>query len=184
MCIRDSKGPNTGGMGAYSPAPVVTPGVHDRIVEQIIEPTIVGMQEEGHPYSGFLYAGLMIDDEGNPRVIEFNCRFGDPECQPLMTRLETDALELLLATAEGRLDKVKPKWSKHAALTVVMAAKGYPGSYEKGTEIKGVEEAASIDGITVFHAGTSREVLQHGVCRISQKGYFSPGPEFYWFPVA
>ena len=149
-------GPNTGGMGAFTPAPLLNDTLAKEVMERIIEPTIKGLTADGTPYQGVLYAGLMVTEEG-PKLIEYNCRFGDPECQPLMTRLETDALELLLATAEGRLDKVKPKWSKHAALTVVMAAKGYPGSYEKGTEIKGVEEAAAIDGITVFHAGTRRE---------------------------
>ena len=151
-----NEGPNTGGMGAFTPAPLLNDTLAKEVMERIIEPTIKGLTADGTPYQGVLYAGLMVTEEG-PKLIEYNCRFGDPECQPLMTRLETDALELLLATAEGRLDKVKPKWSKHAALTVVMAAKGYPGSYEKGTEIKGVEEAAAIDGITVFHAGTRRE---------------------------
>ena len=147
------EGPNTGGMGAYTPAPVLDDKLASEVMERIIEPTIKGLIAEGTPYKGVLYAGLMITDEG-PKLIEYNCRFGDPECQPLMMRLKSDALDLLLATAEGRLDKIKPQWHKDAALTVVMAAEGYPGSYEKGSEIKGIDEAEGVDGVTVFHAGT------------------------------
>ncbi|MBT6096602.1 MAG: phosphoribosylamine--glycine ligase [Rhodospirillaceae bacterium] len=150
------EGPNTGGMGAYTPAPVLDDALAARVMKEIIEPTIKGMAAEGTPYQGVLYAGLMITESG-PKLIEYNCRFGDPECQPLMMRLKSDALELLLATAEGRLDKVKPKWHKDAALTVVMAAEGYPASYSKGTEIKGVDEAGLVEGVTVFHAGTKRD---------------------------
>ncbi len=150
------QGPNTGGMGAYSPAPVVDKAMAARIMDDIITPTVDGMAKDGRPYQGVLFAGLMITETG-PRLIEYNCRFGDPECQPLIMRLETDALDLLLATAEGRLDKVVLKWSKQAALTVVMAADGYPGSYNKGTEINGLEAADALKDVTVFHAGTAAD---------------------------
>jgi phosphoribosylamine---glycine ligase len=150
------EGPNTGGMGAYSPAPVVNQAMADRIMEEIINPTIKGMASEGRPYQGVLFAGLMITDEG-PRLIEYNCRFGDPECQALMMRLKSDALELLLAAAEGRLEEVKPEWHDEAALCVVMAAEGYPGHYVKGTEIKGIDSAEALPGVSVFHAGTKTE---------------------------
>ncbi len=150
------EGPNTGGMGAYTPAPALDDALSKQVMEDIIEPTIKGLAAEGTPYQGVLYAGLMITEQG-PKLIEYNCRFGDPECQPLMMRLKSDALDLLLATAEGRLDKVKPKWHNDAALSVVMAAEGYPGSYDKGTEIKGLDEAGNVDGVTVFHAGTKRD---------------------------
>lgn len=145
-------GPNTGGMGAYSPAPVVTPEVHDRIIDQVITPTIEGMKQEGYPYTGFLYAGLMIDGEGNPRVIEFNCRFGDPETQPVMTRMKSDLVELMLAAVDGRLSESTIEFDDASALTVVMASGGYPGSYEKGKVIDGLD--AEFDG-KVFHAGTA-----------------------------
>jgi phosphoribosylamine--glycine ligase len=147
------EGPNTGGMGAYSPAPVVNQKMSDRIMDEIINPTIKGMASEGRPFTGVLFAGLMITETG-PRLIEYNCRFGDPECQVLMKRLKSDALELLLAAATGKLDKVKLEWHKDAALTVVMAAQGYPAHYEKGTEIKGIDDADTLEGVTVFHAGT------------------------------
>ncbi len=149
------EGPNTGGMGAYSPAPVVDKAMARTIMETIIEPTIQGMAADGMPYKGVLFAGLMITDTG-PRLIEYNCRFGDPECQALMMRLESDLLEVLLAAATGKLDKVELKWSRHAALSVVMAAQGYPGHYEKGSEIKGIAEAEA-GGAVVFHAGTRAE---------------------------
>ena len=145
------RGPNTGGMGAYSPAPVVTPEVHERIVERIIKPTIAGMQREGHPYTGFLYAGLMIDAEGNPQVIEFNCRFGDPETQPVMMRLSSDLVELMLAAIDGDLDQQTIDFTADSALCVVLASGGYPGSYEKGFQIDGLE---TVTGAKVFHAGT------------------------------
>ncbi|SUX28665.1 phosphoribosylamine--glycine ligase [Chromobacterium vaccinii] len=146
------QGPNTGGMGAYSPAPVVTPEVHNRVMREIIQPVVQGMKKDGHPYTGFLYAGLMIDDEGHPRVIEFNCRFGDPETQPIMARLKTDFTVLLDAGVNGRLDKVEAEWDRRVALGVVLAAAGYPDAPRKGDAIHGIP-AESEDGI-VFHAGT------------------------------
>ncbi len=158
------EGPNTGGMGAYSPAPVVDPAMAARIMDEIITPTIKGMASEGRPFSGVLFAGLMITDTG-PRLIEYNCRFGDPECQVLMKRLKSDALDLLYAAATGTLDKVKLAWHDEAALTVVLAAEGYPGYYEKGTEIKGIKDAEELDGVSVFHAGTKTDgerVLANG----------------------
>lgn len=147
-------GPNTGGMGAYSPAPVLDAAIEKRVMDEIITPTIDAMAKEGTPFKGVLFAGLMINEDG-PRVIEFNCRFGDPECQPIMTRLKSDALEMLHAAATGRLDEIKLKWHTEAALTVVMAAKGYPGKYKKGTPIRGLHNANAIDGVHVFHAGTA-----------------------------
>ena len=147
------EGPNTGGMGAYTPAPVVDDAMAGRIMNEIIEPTIKAMANEGKPYKGVLYAGLMITSKG-PRLIEYNVRFGDPECQPLMVALKSDILDALIASAEGTLDKIKLKWHDEATLIVVMAAEGYPGRYKKGTEIKGVKEANDIDGVFVFHAGT------------------------------
>ncbi len=147
-------GPNTGGMGAYSPAPVMTPALVERTMAEIIRPTVAAMGERGVPYRGVLYAGLMITAEG-PKLIEYNVRFGDPETQVLMMRLDSDLLELLSATATGRLDGMAPRWSDDAALTVVMAARGYPGPYEKGNEIKGVDAAEALSGVKVFQAGTA-----------------------------
>jgi phosphoribosylamine--glycine ligase len=144
-------GPNTGGMGAYSPAPVMTEEMIARTMSEIIEPTILGMAEMGHPFSGVFFAGLMITDKG-PELIEYNVRFGDPECQVLMLRLKSDLMELLLATAKGELDTVTAEWSDETALTVVMASKGYPGSYEKGTAIEALPEDG--EDVRVFHAGT------------------------------
>ncbi|MDZ7853985.1 MAG: phosphoribosylamine--glycine ligase [Halomonas sp.] len=149
-------GPNTGGMGAYSPAPVVTDEVFERIMARVIRPTVRGMAEEGHAYTGFLYAGLMIDAEGNPRVIEFNCRFGDPETQPIMLRLASDFAELCLAGARGELAGHACDWDPRAAVGVVLAAGGYPGSYRKGDVIEGLE-AAEATGCKVFHAGTAED---------------------------
>ena len=146
-------GPNTGGMGAYSPAPVVTAAVHDRIMREVIEPTVADMAAEGIPYTGFLYAGLMIDANGAPRVIEYNCRFGDPETQPIMMRLQSDLCALCEAALEGRLDQVSARWDERPALGVVMAAGGYPGAYEKGKTISGLERADA-SHTKVFHAGT------------------------------
>ncbi len=148
-------GPNTGGMGAYSPAPVVTPEIHERIMREIIEPTVSGMAADGHPYTGFLYAGLMIDDTGAPSVVEFNCRFGDPEAQPVMARLKSDLVELCDAALDGRLDQVKAKWDERVSLGVVMAAGGYPGSYAGGEPISGLDQAVTENG-KVFHAGTKK----------------------------
>ena len=147
-------GPNTGGMGAYSPAPVVTDAVHRRIMERVILPTVRGMAEEGYPYTGFLYAGLMIDAAGDPRVIEYNCRFGDPETQPIMLRLMSDLAELCLAGATGALADKTCDWDPRAAVGVVLAAGGYPGSYRKHDPIAGIE-AAEATGCKVFHAGTA-----------------------------
>jgi phosphoribosylamine--glycine ligase len=151
-------GPNTGGMGAYSPAPVVTPEIHARVMREVIEPTVRGMQAEGHPYTGFLYAGLMIDSRGNIKVLEFNCRFGDPETQPVMLRLKSDLVTLIEAALDGRLDQVSAEWDTRAALGVVMAAGGYPGAYKKGDVIEGLPTMNASD-TKVFHAGTA---LQDG----------------------
>lgn len=150
-------GPNTGGMGAYSPAPVVTEEIHQRIMQQVIEPTVRGMASDGHPYTGFLYAGLMIDQAGAPRVVEFNCRFGDPETQPIMMRLQSDLAELCLLTLDKKLDQAKALWDSRAALGVVMAAGGYPESYAKGHAISGLVAQDTANGETakVFHAGTA-----------------------------
>ncbi|XTZ38199.1 phosphoribosylamine--glycine ligase [Salmonella enterica] len=146
-------GPNTGGMGAYSPAPVVTDEVHQRTMERIIWPTVRGMAAEGNTYTGFLYAGLMIDKQGNPKVIEFNCRFGDPETQPIMLRMKSDLVELCLAACEGKLDEKRSDWDERASLGVVMAAGGYPDSYRSGDVIHGLPLEELADG-KVFHAGT------------------------------
>jgi phosphoribosylamine--glycine ligase len=149
------KGPNTGGMGAYSPAPVVSPEIHERIMSEIIEPTVQGLAAEGLPYTGFLYAGLMIGSDGTPKVLEYNCRFGDPETQPILMRLRSDLVELCLAALDGRLDRVDAQWDPRAALGVVMAAGGYPDSYEKGHPISGLDAVAGLADCKVFHAGTS-----------------------------
>ncbi|RHZ94183.1 phosphoribosylamine--glycine ligase [Cereibacter sphaeroides] len=150
------EGPNTGGMGAYSPAPVLTTAVQRQALDEIVKPTIAEMGRRGAPYSGVLYAGLMIE-EGRARLVEYNVRFGDPECQVLMLRLGAQALDLLLACAEGRLDQVQVNWAEDHALTVVMAAQGYPGSYRKGTEIRGLEALPETSRQVVFHAGTAAE---------------------------
>ncbi|WP_252274239.1 phosphoribosylamine--glycine ligase [Pseudomonas subflava] len=147
-------GPNTGGMGAYSPAPVVTADVHKRVMDEVIYPTVRGMASEGNVYTGFLYAGLMIDKAGKPKVIEFNCRFGDPETQPIMVRLESSLVLLVEAALAKALDKVEATWDPRPTVGVVLAAGGYPGDYAKGAVIFGLEEAAKIDG-KVFHAGTA-----------------------------
>jgi phosphoribosylamine--glycine ligase len=147
-------GPNTGGMGAYSPAPVVTPEMHDRIMQQVIEPTIKGMADEGHPFTGFLYAGVMIDSDGIPKVLEYNVRFGDPETQPIMMRLKSDLVELMNAALDGELDTAEAEWDSRAALGVVLAAGGYPDHYSKGDVISGLT-AQSDANAKIFHAGTS-----------------------------
>ncbi len=158
-------GPNTGGMGAYSPAPVVTPGMHERIMREVIHPTIRGLAADGMPYTGFLYAGIMIAPDGTPNVLEFNCRFGDPETQPIMCRLRSDLPALCEAALDGRLDQVRMDWDPRAALGVVMAAGGYPDGVRKGDPIEGLERAAMLPG-KVFHAGTASgaagEVLTSG----------------------
>ena len=147
-------GPNTGGMGAYSPAPVVTPEIEKRIMDEVIRPTLDGMQADGHPYRGFLYAGLMIMADGTPKVIEYNCRFGDPETQPIMARLKSDLVDICLSAVEGSLADREAVWDTRAALGVVMAAGGYPASYEKGKVISGLDNADS-NTQKVFHAGTA-----------------------------
>ncbi|MBN2646322.1 MAG: phosphoribosylamine--glycine ligase [Thiotrichales bacterium] len=146
-------GPNTGGMGAYSPAPVVTREIHNRVMAEVIMPTIRGMEQDGLPYTGFLYAGLMIDNQGNPKVLEFNCRFGDPETQPIMLRLQSDLVQHCLDALEGKLDQTTAEWDSRPAVGVVMAAGGYPDDYRKGDIIEGIEAANAID-LKVFHAGT------------------------------
>ncbi|PAR34160.1 phosphoribosylamine--glycine ligase [Vibrio metoecus] len=149
-------GPNTGGMGAYSPAPVVTQDIHDRVMREVIYPTVRGMAAEGNTYTGFLYAGLMIDSTGAPKVIEYNCRFGDPETQPIMMRLQSDLVELCQAAIAGKLDQVESKWDPRASIGVVLAAGGYPGDYAKGEVISGLP-TQEIAGQKVFHAGTETQ---------------------------
>ncbi|CZF85302.1 Phosphoribosylamine--glycine ligase [Grimontia celer] len=149
-------GPNTGGMGAYSPAPVVTADIHDRVMNEVIYPTVRGMASEGHPYTGFLYAGLMVMADGTPKVIEYNCRFGDPETQPIMLRLQSDLVELCEAAVAGKLDTVESKWDPRASIGVVLAAGGYPASYNKGDVISGLP-TTELDAAKVFHAGTAEK---------------------------
>ncbi|MCY3606224.1 MAG: phosphoribosylamine--glycine ligase [Gammaproteobacteria bacterium] len=148
------RGPNTGGMGAYSPAPVLDPDVQARVMNEVMHPVVRVMRDNGTPFKGVLYAGLMISPDGAPRVLEFNVRFGDPECQPLMMRMRTDLLDLIEATREGRLDKVRVSWDPRSALGLVMASGGYPGSYAKGHEISGLDTADN-SSVKVFHAGTA-----------------------------
>jgi phosphoribosylamine--glycine ligase len=157
-------GPNTGGMGAYSPAPVMTEEMVERTMAEIIRPTLAAMKAKGHPFKGVLFAGLMITATG-PRLIEYNCRFGDPECQVLIMRLKDDLLTLLLGAADGQLRTMSARWFDEAALTVVMAARGYPGTPEKGTVIRGIDRARALDGVEVFHAGTAEkdgEIVANG----------------------
>ncbi|ASO30218.1 phosphoribosylamine--glycine ligase [Vibrio anguillarum] len=157
-------GPNTGGMGAYSPAPVVTPEIHERVMQEVIYPTVRGMAAEGNPYTGFLYAGLMIDAQGTPKVIEYNCRFGDPETQPIMMRMQSDLVELCFAALEGKLDQVESKWDPRASIGIVLAAGGYPADYAKGDVISGLP-TQEVAGEKIFHAGTSDqagEVVTNG----------------------
>ncbi|MCR8922982.1 phosphoribosylamine--glycine ligase [Dasania sp. GY-MA-18] len=148
-------GPNTGGMGAYSPAPVVSPDIHDRIMKEVIEPTVAGMAAEGNDYTGFLYAGLMINSDGAPKVIEYNCRFGDPETQPIMLRLNSDLVALCNAALDKKLDSTSAEWDSRASVGVVLAAGGYPADYQKGQAISGIP--AGNDSEKVFHAGTKLE---------------------------
>jgi phosphoribosylamine--glycine ligase len=166
-------GPNTGGMGAYSPARLMTPELDHLVIETILKPTVAGMAKEGAPFQGVLYAGLMVH-HGKPRLVEYNARFGDPECQTLMLRLQSDLVELLYACAKGRLDTVQPVWSDAPSLCVVMAAEGYPGAYQKNTVIRGLDAAAAVPQVQIFHAGTA-EKDQHivatsgrvlGVCAV------------------
>jgi phosphoribosylamine--glycine ligase len=148
------KGPNTGGMGAYSPAPVVTPEIREKIMQKVMIPTVEGMAAEGRVYTGILYAGLMIID-GEPLTLEFNARFGDPETQPLLVRMQTDLLPVLEATVTGNLNEIEIVWDQDPSVCVVMASAGYPGSYEKGKVIRGLDEAEQLSGVQVFHAGTA-----------------------------
>ena len=150
------KGPNTGGMGAYSPVPIMTPEMERRTMQEIVLPTVAALRERGIVFQGVLYAGLMIDASG-PKLVEYNVRFGDPECQVLMMRLKSDFLATALATADGVLDRFSLRWSPDTALTVVMAANGYPGRYEKGSVIGGLDAASDDDGVMIFHAGTRRD---------------------------
>ncbi len=153
------KGPNTGGMGAYTPAPIATPDICERIMKEVMEPAVKGMREEGRPYKGVLYAGLMLDGEDSGdiiriRTLEFNCRFGDPETQPMMMRMESDIVSLMIAAADGALETEKPPvWSKRSALCVIMASQGYPGGYARGEELRGIPDDGS--GVVVFHSGTA-----------------------------
>lgn len=158
------KGPNTGGMGAYSPAPVVTPEMHDRIVQMVIEPTVKGMADEGNAFTGFLYAGVMIDDQGIPKVLEYNVRFGDPETQPIMMRLKSDLVQHCLDAIDGKLDQAETQWDDRASLGVVLAAGGYPESYGKGDVISGLG-GTETESTKVFHAGTAEkdgEIVTNG----------------------
>jgi phosphoribosylamine---glycine ligase len=148
------RGPNTGGMGAYSPAPVIDTALHEHIMREIMAPTVAGLAAEGTPYIGFLYAGIMVAADGTPRVLEFNCRFGDPETQPILFRLRSDLVALCIAALDGRLDQVECNWDKRAALGVVLAAGGYPGSYRRGDPISGLDADAGRNDLKVFHAGT------------------------------
>jgi len=150
------RGPNTGGMGAYSPAPVVTAHLHERIMREVIAPTVVGLAAEGTPYTGFLYAGIMVAPDGTPNVLEFNCRFGDPETQPILMRLESDLVDLLEAALAGRLDEVEAHWDPRPAVGVVLAAEGYPDAPVKGVVIEGLAAAAALPG-KVFHASTATQ---------------------------
>ncbi len=152
-------GPNTGGMGAYSPAPVVTDAIHQRIMEEVIYPTVRGMAAEGNRYVGFLYAGLMISADGKPRVIEYNCRFGDPETQPILLRLQTDLVQICLSALAGTLDQQHVEWDPKPAVGVVLAAGGYPGNYAKGQVISGLEEADRLPG-KIFHAGSTLRMIE------------------------
>jgi phosphoribosylamine--glycine ligase len=149
-------GPNTGGMGAYSPAPVVTPAIHEKVMEEVMRRTVDGMAAEGRPYRGVLYAGLMIEG-GEIKTLEFNARFGDPECQPLLMRMKSDIVPVLLATAAGDISSITLEWHDKAAVCVVLAAKGYPGDYPKGDEITGLDRAAQLEDLFVFHAGTAEK---------------------------
>src|SRR2546423_3587251 len=153
--LDDDRGPNTGGMGAYSPAPVVTPTVHARVMQEIILPTIRGMAKDGIPFTGFLYAGLMIDAQGTPRTVEFNCRMGDPETQPIMLRLKSDLFDVLMHATDGTLDQVALQWDRRVALGVVMAAGGYPMDPRKGDEVTGIPRES--EQVVVFHAATTLE---------------------------
>lgn len=154
--LDNDQGPNTGGMGAYSPAPIVSPQIHDRVLGEILEPLLSGLKKRGIRYRGVIYVGLMITRSG-PKVLEFNARFGDPECQPVLMRLKSDIIPLLQATIDGTLEKLKPEWYDDAAVCVVLATKGYPGSYDKGKVIHGLDKLANWNSGFVFHSGTAKE---------------------------
>lgn len=156
--FEDDQGPNTGGMGAYSPAPVVTPEIFERVMNEIMRPTVEGMAKDGHTYTGFLYAGLMIDEQGQPRVIEFNCRFGDPETQPIMMRLQSSLVDLILAGVEGNLPS-EAQWDERKSIGIVLASEGYPETARKGDVISGLGQ--SPEGTKIFHAGTSTTADGH-----------------------
>ena len=159
------KGPNTGGMGAYSPVPILDQATFDRAMREIVLPTAKAMKDAGAPFQGVLYAGLMIGKDRRPRLVEYNCRFGDPECQVLMMRLKSDIVPALMACADGGLKHFDLRWSDEAALTVIMATKGYPDSYPKGSEIRGLDAAAKVEGVQIFHAGTKsdgKRILANG----------------------
>ena len=162
-------GPNTGGMGAYSPAPIVDAAMQDRIMNEIILPTVRGMAAEGCPFKGVLFAGLMIDENG-PKTLEFNVRFGDPECQALMARLKSDLLPALVASADGQLSHFDLRWNDDTAIVIVMAANGYPGKPEKGSVIEKLDEAAKLENVTVFHAGTKLETREGQVLTVANGG--------------
>lgn len=163
-------GPNTGGMGAYSPAPVVTPEIHTRIMAEVIEPTVAGMAAEGNPYTGFLYAGLMIDNSGAPKVIEYNCRFGDPETQPILMRLKSDLVSLCNAALDGQLEQTIAQWDTRAAMGVVLAAGGYPGSYDKGQVISGLDVADTEDS----KVSTRALPIKMAASSLRVAGYYVP----------
>ncbi len=150
------RGPNTGGMGAYSPALVITEEVYNEVINKIMQPAINALREEGRPYKGVLYAGIMVTDEG-PKLLEFNVRFGDPETQVILPRLESDLVEAIEASIDGGLDEIRLKWNKRSCVCVVMASGGYPGNYEKGKEIFGLDKVKNLEDIIVFHAGTKKE---------------------------
>jgi phosphoribosylamine--glycine ligase len=172
-------GPNTGGMGAYSPAPVVTPELFKEIEETVLRPCIHGMKADGNPYQGVLYAGLMIGENG-AKVVEFNCRFGDPETQIVLPRMKSDLLPILFACAEGNLDEQNVEWDEGACVTVVMASGGYPKAYEKGITISGIGNAESLDGVNVFHAGTAivdNELVTNGGRVLNVNAFGSTIPE-------
>jgi len=155
-----NEGPNTGGMGCYSPVPVVDDAAFEQIVTEIIEPTVRTMAQEGNPYTGTLYAGCMLTEEG-PRLLEYNCRFGDPETQAVLPRMESDLVEVLLATVEGRLNEVEVSWRPEKCVCVIVASGGYPGKYDKGKPVTGLEEAAGLDSTVIFHAGTAQRGGQY-----------------------
>jgi phosphoribosylamine--glycine ligase len=169
------QGPNTGGMGAYSSDGIIPPELEERILQTIVRPTLRGLAQDSQPYQGFLYFGLMLTPSG-PKVLEFNCRMGDPETQAIIARMDFDLAEALAATAEGRLDRLAIAWKPGASICVVMASGGYPGAYKTGMEIKGLEEAAAVPGAVVFHAGTKRESITYYTCSGRVLGVAATGP--------